>query len=249
MNQSFYVGAVGMSQQLKHLNIEGSNIANVNTYGFKAEKARFQQLIYQNLQGIEEELPYGVGTRVVMTSTDHIQGSVADTGRAQDYMIDGNGFFALIDLATNEITFTRSGAFQLAQLEVESGEVDENGDAVMERRFYLSDGQGRFVLSNRGELIEVNEENRNDMQPVGIFDFRNYDGMLHLDDVRFASVEKNGNVMIGDGKLVQRKLEGSNVDLADSFTKVIEAQRAYGLALRMVQTSDEIESTINNLSN
>ena len=46
---------------------------------------------------------------------------------------------------------------------------------------------------------------------------------------------------------MQGALEGSNVDLAESFTKVIEAQRAYSMALKMVQTSDEIENTIINL--
>ena len=42
-------------------------------------------------------------------------------------------------------------------------------------------------------------------------------------------------------------LETSNVDLAQELVKVIESQRAYSYALRMVQTSDEIEQTINGL--
>ena len=48
---------------------------------------------------------------------------------------------------------------------------------------------------------------------------------------------------------MQGCVERSNADLADELTKVIEAQRAYGAALKMVITSDEIESTINNLRN
>ena len=44
-------------------------------------------------------------------------------------------------------------------------------------------------------------------------------------------------------------LESSNVDLAEEKTKVIESQRAYSMALKMVQTSDEIETTINSLRN
>ena len=42
-------------------------------------------------------------------------------------------------------------------------------------------------------------------------------------------------------------LEMSNADLAEEMTKVIECQRAYGMALKMVQTSDEVETTINSL--
>ena len=39
MNQSFYIGAVGAQHQLYHLNVHGDNIANVNTYGFKAHRS------------------------------------------------------------------------------------------------------------------------------------------------------------------------------------------------------------------
>ncbi len=60
-------------------------------------------------------------------------------------------------------------------------------------------------------------------------------------------MDKHGRVRMGDGIVRQRMLEQSNADLAEEITKVIEAQRAYGLALKMVLTSDEIETTINNL--
>ena len=59
--------------------------------------------------------------------------------------------------------------------------------------------------------------------------------------------DKNGNLYYGTGELLQGCLEGSNVDLATALTKVIEAQRAYSMALKVVQTSDEIENTINNM--
>ena len=49
MNQSFYIGAVGAQQQLRRLNIVGDNIANLNTVGFKADRADFIALMYQNL--------------------------------------------------------------------------------------------------------------------------------------------------------------------------------------------------------
>lgn len=245
MNQSFYIGAVGASQQMKRLNIQGNNIANVNTYGFKAEKARFTSLIYENMAGIDAEQPSGVGTRILMTSTDHNQRGVADTGRSLDYMIEGHGFFALVNLDTGEVSYTRDGSFTMAEFMKDTGEVDENGEPVLEKVFCLSDGDGRFVLGERGALIEVTDPKEE--LPIGIFDFANYDGMRHLSANRFMNIEKNGRLVVGDGILRQGMLEQSNVDLAEEITKVIEAQRAYGLALKMVQTSDEIETTINGL--
>ena len=247
MNQSFYTGAVGAQQQLLRLNIHGDNIANVNTVGFKADRARFLPLMYQNYLGIDnEQLPIGVGTKVLMTSTDFSQGGVIDNGNTLDYSIEGDGFFALANLETGEISFTRNGAFMMAEYERASDVPGPDGRYV-EKIFCLSDGEGRFVLSENGGLIEVTDPT--EKLPIGIFDYSNYDGMLQITDTRFMPVDKNGSLWYGTGKLHQGVLEMSNTDLAEELSKVIEAQRAYGLALKMVQTSDEIEVTINGLRN
>ena len=60
-------------------------------------------------------------------------------------------------------------------------------------------------------------------------------------------MEKNGSIRTSESKVMRGYLEMSNADLAEEMTKVIESQRAYGMALKMVQVSDEIETTINSL--
>ena len=245
MNQSFYTGAVGVQQQMLVLNILSNNIANVNTLAFKAEKPRFASLLRQQMEGIEEgNHSSGVGASLLMTSTDHSPGSLTPMGSSQDYAILGQGYFALVDLQTNEVTFTRNGAFHVSFYERVVGE-DEEGNPVTEMVQTLADSEGRFVLGRNGNIITVT--NPNEKQDIGIFDHGNYDGMLHQSGTEFLPVDKNGNLYYGTGELIQGALEGSNVDLSEAFTKVIEAQRAYSMALKMVQTSDEIESTINNL--
>jgi len=245
MNQSFYIGAVGAQMQLRRLNIIGDNIANLNTIGFKADRSDFAALMYQNHRGIEEELPMGVGTRLLMTSTNFSQGPVVDNQRSLDYMIEGDGFFALVDMATGEVSYTRNGAFTMSERLVDTGEVDENGQPIQESVYCLGDGMGRFVLSEQGGLIEVTDPT--EKLPIGIFDYANYNGMQQVDGTRYMPVDKNGGLWYGTGRLIQGVLEGSNADLAEEYTKVIESQRAYGMALKMVQTSDEIEATINGL--
>ena len=254
MNQSFFIAAVGAHQQLKRLTVHGNNIANLNTYGFKAEKSRFASLMSEDLKGIGgaaggegdfEMLPSGVGGALWTTDTDFKSGALAETRRDQDYAIAGDGFFAVADLETGDITLTRNGAFVKSELMRPSGEVDENGQDILERIYYLSDNEGRFVLSDTGGMIEV--ENEHEKMPVGIFDYMNYDGMEHVYDTYFRAVDKNGGIRQGEGTLMQGFLEMSNADLAEEMTKVIESQRAYGMALKMVQTSDEIETTINGL--
>ena len=101
------------------------------------------------------------------------------------------------------------------------------------------------MLSDSGGMIEIEDEHKK--QPVGIFDYMNYDGMEHVNDTRFRAIDKNGSIRQGEGTLMQGFLEMSNADLAEEMTKVIESQRAYGMALKMVQVSDEIETTINSL--
>lgn len=246
MNQSFYIGAVGAQQYQHRMNVQGDNMANVNTYGFKASSARFASLLYQDKVGIDDaQLPFGQGSKMMMTSTDFSSGAIVRTGRDQDYFIEGDGFFALADLRTGEITFTRNGAFSMAEHQRPTQEVDENGAPIYESVFCLSDGHGRFVLDEQGAMIEMTDPHA--PQSVGIFDYSNYDGMLRLDGSRFLPVDKNGGLMRGTGKLIRGSLELSNVDLADTMVKVIESQRAYSMALRMVQTSDEVETTINGL--
>ncbi len=246
MNQSFFIGAVGAHQQLKRLAVQGNNIANVNTYAFKADKGRFAALMYDGVKNTEEEMvPTGVGTALRNTDTDFGVGAAAHTGRPQDYMIGGDGFFALVDLVTGEVTLTRNGAFSMASLERASDEVDADGNPIMEHIYYLSDGEGRFVLSSSGGMIEMTDPNAE--QPVGVFDYINYNGMEKVGDTRFLAVDKNGGLRQANSPVLRMTLEMSNTDLAEELTKVIESQRAYGMALKMVQVSDEIESTINGL--
>ena len=248
MNQSFFSAAVGAHQQLKRLTIHGNNAANVNSYGFKAEKGRFASLMYDDIRGIDGEThPFGVGACLWTSDTSFTPGPIQETRRAQDYAIEGDGFFAVADLATGEVTLTRNGAFAMGSLQRDSGEVDEEGRPVIETVWYLSDEEGRLVLSQTGGMIEMDPDDAYAPQPVGVFDYGNYNGMEHVDGTRFRAVEKNGGLRLGSGKLVQGMLEGSNVDFAEEITKVIESQRAYQMALKMVQTSDEIESTINGL--
>jgi flagellar basal-body rod protein FlgG len=247
MNGSFYTGAVGAQQQLLRLNVYGDNIANVNSYGYKTQRADFTTLVYQRVRSAsgDDTVDSGRGAKLLMTDTDFSQAGAVTTGLSQDYMIDGRGFFVLVDPTTGELSYTRNGAFSLSELLQPTGEVDENGQELTTSAMYLSDGEGRFVLSQQGGLIQVDDASAK--QDVGIFDYTAYDGMERLTDSRFLPVTKDGALSAGEGTLVQGALEMSNVDLAEEMTKVIESQRAYQMALRMVTTSDEIESTINNL--
>lgn len=252
MNMSFYTAAVGAEQQQKRMGVLGNNIANINTVGFCAKRPVFTALMYDFMNGVDgARLQRGSGTVMSGAETNFSGQAMPDTGRNQDYAIAGNGFFCLWDPSTDEYSYTRDGSFMLSQFMVpyEEGEerpVDADGNEITERAvWYLSDGFGRFVLSNEGRLIEVEDENV--QQPVGVFDFENTNGMHHVGENRFVPVAKNGEPMLGDGQVIWKHLQSSNVDLAYELTKLIEAQRSFSYSLKMISASDEIETTVNNL--
>lgn len=242
MNMSFYTAAVGASQQQKRMNVVANNMANVNTYGYKPERPSFAALMYGNVTGIDNEnLPRGTGTRMISANTDYgAMGPMANTGRSLDYAISGRGFFALMEPTSGEISYTRDGSFTM------SGHQLPDGEGGFTQVFLLSDGEGRFVLDESGSPIEVTDHN--EKQPVAVYDFVSTDGMYPIGANRYLPAEKNGiPFLVEDAVLVQGSLEGSGTDLATEMTKVIEAQRSFSYALRMVQTSDEVTTTINGL--
>ena len=261
MNISFYTATTGAIQQQDRLDVHANNIANVNNYGFRAKQPSFSQLMTGPVVGIEENLARGVGARMEDAATDFRQAGLTGTERKLDYAIEGPGFFGLLDTRTGEISYTRDGSFTLSEFketsDVEVTEPGEDGEPVVRTeqrevtKWYLSDGLGRFVLGTDGRRIEIDAETAESTDipelPVGVFDFINHDGMLSLGDNRMIPVEKNGGVGIGSGKAVQGYLELSNADLANELSKVIESQRSFQYMLRMITTSDEIETTVNNL--
>ena len=171
--------------------------------------------------------------------TDFDRGSIYPTNSPMDYALEGDGFFALRDMETGEVSYTRAGNFQMAQ---------------MGEDYFITDSSGhRYVLDQLGQPIraERNENgvvDQNVKLPLGIFAFRQKNNMQHLGDNRFLPVEKNGQPIAAENVTVmQGYLEGSNTNITKEFTKIIEAQRAFSYALTMVRTSDEVETTINGL--
>ena len=249
MNMSFYSAAVGAIQQQQRMNVQSNNIANVNTHGFRAERASFGALMNRDVIGIDNaELPKGTGTRMTKATVDFNPSGFIETGRT----------FALYDPPSEEISYTRDGAFTAAQYWVDPTEeeiaaAEANGEEAQPKpEWRLSDNEGRCVLDPQGNFIVLDmdevKENRAGLElRLGVFDYAIREGLEHADSCRFVATDKNGQLYLGTGVVKRGLLELSNTDLAQEFIKVIESQRAYSFCLKMVTTSDEIETTINGL--
>lgn len=247
MLQAFYSATVGAQQQMRRMNVQSNNISNVNTHGYKAQVPAFQALMYGMLDGIDgSQLPRGSGAYMSGTATNWETGIIEETGRDLDFAILGEGFFALYEPATGEVSFTRDGSFTMASFQ-EAGEgTDENGNPVMNTVYYLTDGEGRQVLGQDGFPIPMSDANAE--VTVGVFTIQYQDGLDRDGSGRFLMRDKNGLVWVSDAEVRQGMLETSNTDLATELGQVIEAQRSYSYVLKMMQTADEVETTINGLT-
>lgn len=234
MDTSFYSAVRGAMTQQRNMDIISNNIANINTTGYKSKTASFQDLVYYNMNapaGEVTRLEAGTGAVVNRTETDFSQAGLTQTGRLLDFAIQGNGFFMLRNPSDNSVSYTRNGNFQLSQ----------RGDG-----FYLADAEGKLVLDAQQNPIRYEEGQLTSVPAV--YDFVHTNGMLSIGEGEYVPADKNGApVLTEDAKLIQGSLENSNVDLATEMSKVIESSRAYSYMLKMVQTSDEVEQTINSL--
>src|SRR5690606_21394031 len=111
-----------LSAQDKSLTTISNNLANVNTVGFKKDRAVFQDLLYQikrqpgGLTTQNSELPSGLqlgtGVRVVGTAKQFTQGNLQVTEQSLDMAVNGRGFFQIL-MPDGNIAYTRDGQFQL----------------------------------------------------------------------------------------------------------------------------------------
>ncbi|MCC3273715.1 flagellar hook protein FlgE [Arthrobacter zhangbolii] len=120
MLRSLYSGISGLRSHQTMLDVTGNNIANVNTTGYKATAVQFQDTLSQLTQGATapganngggNPAQVGLGVLVSGITTNFTQGSAQSTGRAEDLMISGDGYF--ITRQGAQTTYTRSGAFNL----------------------------------------------------------------------------------------------------------------------------------------
>ena len=131
MNMSFYSAAVGAIEQQKRQNVTANNIANVNTFGFRAGVPAFGELMNRAITGIDDErVAEGTGARLIQTSKDFRCAGYRETGLDLDFAIVGEGFFALYDMESEEVSFTRDGAFSMRRFEVAADENAEGGETV-----------------------------------------------------------------------------------------------------------------------
>jgi flagellar basal-body rod protein FlgG len=248
--------ASGMAAQQLNVEVISNNIANMNTVGYKRQRAEFQDLIYQNVERMGAQsssqgtvVPTGiqVGLGVKAGSVYRIteQGTPQQTNNRYDVAIDGRGYLQ-ITLPSGEIGFTRAGNFSL------NGEgqlVTEDGYAV-EPAITIPQDAIDVAISKTGQ-VQVVSAGSPEAQIVGQLElatFFNEAGLEAIGDNLLLETAASGPATVGIpgedgfGQLLQGYTEASNVDAVTEISALIIAQRAYEMNSKVITTADEMMS-------
>lgn len=262
MVRSLWTAATGMNGQQSNIDVISNNLSNVNTTGFKQQRAEFEDLLYQNRKtagtpATEDTVtPVGIqqGAGVKLASTQRIfsQGSLQNTGIDTDLAVVGDGFFR-VQQYDGSFAYTRDGSFKV---DMNGQLVTSNGLRVMPE-VILPEGFDirTLAISDDGRVkVKINGENEPvEVAQLELYRFQNNAGLEAEGSNLFKESEASGEAIAGrpgyDGFGVTKHkfVEMSNVSVVNEMVQMIVAQRAYEFNSKAIQTSDNMLSTAVNL--
>jgi flagellar basal-body rod protein FlgF len=239
---------VGLSRQVtlrRELDVVANNIANINTTGFKANGAVFEEFIGKiarqgNLSRRDAQVSF---VRDRSTWTDMTQGNLERTGNPLDVAIKGNGFLTV--QTPNGERFTRNGAFQVnsaGQLVTSEGYqvMGENGPITMQPN-------DRDVRISADGTISVREGANVDVESLrGKLRMTSFDnpGLLRKDGSSTFSAPNGVNALPDTtSEFIQGSIEKSNVNSVMEMTRMIEVTRTYTQVASMLQQQSDLQRT------
>lgn len=262
MIRALYSAGTGMTAQQMNIDNIAHNLANANTVGFKARRAQFQDLLYQNLiqpgaaAGSQTVVPsglqLGLGTRPAANEISFAQGDFSATGNPLDLVIQGRGFFQ-IRRASGELAYSRSGAFHLNR---DGNVVTADGDP-MEPPITIPPEAQSITVAGDG-TVSYNLPGQTGSQLAGqiqLANFANPAGLNSIGRSLYSPTDASGEATIGApggqeglGTLQQGYIEQSNVSVVEEFINMIVSQRAYEANSKVVKAADDMYQQVNNIT-
>jgi flagellar basal-body rod protein FlgF len=227
---------IGLSRQMtlrRELDIVANNIANADTTGFKVEQLMVGAEVGQRARNdairpsASFVLDRGVGR-------DFSQGALSQTGRPLDFAIEGDGAFFTVQTPSGE-AYTRDGAFTLdpeGRLTTQKGlpVLGDGGEIVLDPLL------GEPSVASDGAISQRN-------QVVGRLTVVRFDALATLEkagDGLYRNTGAGAPVAANDARILQGRLEASNVNPIVEITNLIEINRAYERVTRMVQDASDL---------
>jgi len=247
-----WISKTGIQAQDAKLQAIANNLANVNTVGFKRDRAVFEDLFYRaerqpgaqvsdNATGPGVQL--GNGTRIAGTQKVFTTGAMQNTGQALDLAINGNGFLQ-VEMPSGEVGYTRAGQLRLneqGRLTNAQGLPIASGIDIPQDATGITIGENGVVSVTTGASTTPAEVGQ-----LQLAHFVNPAGLLALGDNLYGETTASGAPTEGEpgqnglGTIKQGALEGSNVLAVEEMVEMIAAQRTYEMNTKVLSAADNM---------
>lgn len=248
------IAATGMLAQQLNVDVISNNIANMNTTGYKKQRAEFQDLLYQNLErpGVASSasgnivpvgIQVGVGVKAGAIGRMTEQGSLQRTDNPYDLAIAGRGYLQ-VTLPSGQTAFTRAGNLALNA----EGQLVTSDGYLIEPAVTIPGDAVNVAISKDG-VVQATLQGQTSATTVGQIElaaFVNPAGLEAMGDNLFLETAASGAPVVGApgaegyGSLSQGFLETANVNAVEEISSLIAAQRAYEMNARVITAADDM---------
>ena len=239
----FHTLTISRQDILSHmldLDVTSSNLANVNTAGYKTTRSNFQEMLNAQLKE---------GTQMRATQALTMQGSLRASSNSLDWAIQGEGYFS-VTLPDGTLGYTRDGQFAL---DADNTLVTASGDPVVWDG-QIEEGMTNVNVNATGTVTATDADGATvEVGTIQLTRFPNPSGLTDNGSNILLESDISGAAQVGDpgsenfGTLSGFKVENSNVDLAQEMTRLISLQRNLSMSLKAFQQTDTMISEAINL--
>jgi flagellar basal-body rod protein FlgG len=257
MDASMWVAKTGLDAQQTRMNVISNNLANVNTTGFKRDRAVFEDLLYQNIRQAGGQtdansqaptgLMLGTGVRVVATEKLHSQGNMVNSQNPLDIAIAGEGHFQVAQ-ADGTLAYTRDGNFKLSA----TGQLVTSNGSLLQPAITVPTTASSLTIGRDGTVsVELTAGGSQVLGQIQIARFVNPSGLQSMGQNLLKESPASGAPQVlrpsqgGAGSLMQGTLEASNVNVVEEMVNMIETQRAYEINSKAISAVDGMLKYIN----
>ncbi|KQT35136.1 flagellar basal-body rod protein FlgG [Sphingomonas sp. Leaf412] len=253
---AMHIARTGLDAQDTRMRVISNNLANVNTTGFKRDRAAFETLSYQVVTAAgansTSETKYatglnlGTGVRVQGTARIDTQGSMNQTGGALDLALDGDGYFQ-VQMPGGQLGYTRAGNFSRSP---EGLLTTSEGYQVMPG-ISVPEGATQITIGGDGTVSATIGGQTSQLGQIQVASFPNAAGLQSAGDNYLTETASSGAANLGvagqdgRGQVRQGMLEASNVNVVEELVDMIETQRAYEVNSKMISATDDMLKYVN----
>ena len=248
------VGQTNWSTQFFGINVQGTDPDTASVVSSVFDSQGQQHTVTLDFAREDD------GTWTLTPSVDPIEGTVL-SAPISGIQFDANGMLQVIPTSQLDIQWTSVPGTQSLNLELGSAGMTDGltqfglGDSVIALADGYTAGSLADVAVRADGVIEGFYTNGQiqDLDQIGVAMFMNPAGLNSTGGTMFQTSSNSGQPMMmapqagAAGSVVAGTLEGSNVDIAEEFVRLIEAQRSFQANARMVTTTDEVLAELVNL--